>query len=360
MSASIKFNESTFKARNKTEFRAQPEKEFEHRLKTRAHLTYLQDEKLFDVRDPRWAKQTVNGEVCYTHEHEGGTLLVRLKTANGTLNLSHNEDGTLDRHLMDNPGEDTVYTITSKNNGMESNQFFKTSTIGYSSVAIIVAALGMTVALASGLAAAEAAAAAGLVVTAALGIEANVLLPGIGIALAVLAFVGIWIAYELGREIVVNLIYENRSAKTALTLVDSHIYDIPIPDDMSKLPITLNPLNGDDGWEFYDDVVIDADNASKYRGVGVSMKFQKADGTSLIICIRQDIYYYPSYLIKPFKKDEYSWTAFEAYDVMIPGVDRPLSTEDFRWGDLIVKNTLKPDSFNNYKFAGIFSFHDAS
>ena len=360
MSASITFNESSFKARNKTEFRAQPEKEFEHRLKTRAHLTYLQNEKLFDVRDPRWAKKTIDGEVCYAHEYQGGTLLVRLKTADGKLNLTHNEDETFDRHLMDSPGEDTVYTITSKNNGMESYQFFKTSTIGFTSVAIIIAGLGMTVALASGLVAAEAATAAGVAVTAVLGIEANVLVPGLGIALAVLAFIGIWIAYELGREIVVNLIYENRSANTPLTLVDSYVYDIPTPDDISRLPVTLNHLWTDEfGFDYYDAVVINADNESKYRGVGVSLKFQKADGASLIICIRQDIYYDPSYAILPLNPGD-TKGAWDIYEILLPAFGLPLKTEDFRWGNLIVKNTLKPDQFNNYKFAGIFSFHDAA
>jgi hypothetical protein len=46
-------------------FRDQPEIEFQHRLNTRAHFKFLQDEKLFDVSDRRWAKATVDGEVCY-------------------------------------------------------------------------------------------------------------------------------------------------------------------------------------------------------------------------------------------------------------------------------------------------------
>jgi len=357
MSASIKFKESSFKARNKTEFRADPMKEFTHRLNTRHHLKYMQDEKLFDVRDDRWAKHTIDGEVCYAHRYEGGTLIVKLKTADGKLNLSHNEDGTLDRHLMDNPGQNTVLTITSKNNGMESHLIFRTETIAYSSIAIVCAALGMTVALASGLIAAEAAVAAGEVVAATFGIQANVLLPGIGIALAVLALIGMWIAYEIGREIVVNLIYENRSANKALTLVDSHIYDIPIPDDMPKLPVKFNHLcTDDDGFEWYSAVVIDADNENKYKGVGVSMKFQKEDGASLVICIRQDIYKDPHYTIKAFPAGDKT-SAEQVYNDCTSG---GLVTQDTPWGDLVVKNTLTPDPFNKYKFAGIFSFNDAA
>jgi hypothetical protein len=358
MSASIKFNESSFKTRNKTEFRAQPEKEFEHRLNTRHHLAYVQDEKLFDVRDPRWAKHTIDGEVAYAHRYEGGIVLVRLKTADGRLNLSHNEDGTLDRHLMDDDrGQDTVLTITSKNNGMESHIIFKTETIAYSSVGIICAALGMTVFLASGLIAAEAAAAAGVVVATTLGINASVAVPAVGIALAVLALIGMWIAFEIGREIVVNLIYENRSANTPLTLVDTYVYDIPIPDDMPSLPIKFKQLWTDsDGFDWYDAVVIDADNESKYKGVGVSMKFQKADGTSLVICIRQDIHANPNYTIKAFPAGD-TTSAHQVYNECTSG---GLVTQDTPWGNLIVKNTLKPDQFNNYKFAGILSFNDAA
>jgi hypothetical protein len=147
--ASIKFNESTFKVSNKPAFRAQPEIEFQHRLKTRAHLNYLGDTKLYDVRDPRWAKKTIDGEVCYAHEYQGSLLIVRLKTADDTMNFTHNEDGAFDRRLMDTPGENVVYSITSLNTGIESNHFFKADTIGLSSVAIVCAALALTVSLAN-------------------------------------------------------------------------------------------------------------------------------------------------------------------------------------------------------------------
>jgi hypothetical protein len=359
MSATIKFNESTFTVKNLPEYRADPEKEFAHRLQTRDHLKYLQDENLFDVRDPRWAKKTIDGEVCYAHAYENGLLIVRLKTADGKLNLTHNEDGTLDRHLMDNPSENPVYSITSANNNLESYVFFKTSTIGFSSLGIVCFGLAMTYGLASGLAAAEAGEAAGVAVTALLGIDVNVLLPGVGIALAVLAFIGIWIAYEIAREIVVNLNYENRSATMPLTLVDSYVYDIPMPPDIPPLPVTLNHLHGIEGWELYDNVVINADNESKYKGVGVSLKFQKADGSSLIICIRQDIYHQPKYAIVPLNPGD-TTGAWKIYDDLSYSVVAPLKTEDFPWGNLVVKNTLKPDAFNNYKFTGIFSFNDAS
>ena len=41
MKSAIKFNKSTFTVKNLPAFRAEPEREFQHRLKTRAHLAYL-------------------------------------------------------------------------------------------------------------------------------------------------------------------------------------------------------------------------------------------------------------------------------------------------------------------------------
>jgi hypothetical protein len=57
MQAAIKFKESAFTVSNKPAFRDQPELDFKHRLKTKEHLEYLQDQKLLDVRDSRWAKR---------------------------------------------------------------------------------------------------------------------------------------------------------------------------------------------------------------------------------------------------------------------------------------------------------------
>ena len=169
-----------------------------------------------------------------------------------------------------------------------------------------------------------------------------------------LALIGIWIAYEIGREIVVNLIYENRSKDKALTLVDHYLYNLE--DDGPTLPVQLNHLHGDDIFEFYDDAVIDVDNVSKFRGVGVSMKFQKADGSALVICIRNDIYYSPNYTIQAFAPGG-SPTAQQVYDNCKSG---GLIKDDFQWGDLVVKNTLDPGRFNQYTFAGVYSFNDAT
>jgi len=338
---------------NKPEFRAQPEKEFEHRLNTRNHLAYLQDEKLFDVRDPRWAKHTIDGEVCYAHRYEGGTLTLRLKTADGKLNLSHNEDGTLDRHLMDNPGQETVYSITSVNNGMESTHTFNAMNAGMASAPILCLCVAMTVLLANGILAAQVAVAGAAVVATIFGINASVFLPAVGIAIAVLAFIGVWIVYAIGREIVLNLIYENRSANKTLTLVDHRVYNI---GDNPLRPRPLKPLSQKGGWEVYDDVVVNIDNVNKFQGVGVSMKFQKEDGTSLIICIRQDIYKEPHYTIKAFPAGDKT-SAEQVYNDCTSG---GLVTQDTPWGNLFVKNCVDPKGFNNYKFVGIISFHDVA
>jgi len=197
----------------------------------------LQDQKLFDVSDKRWASATVDGEVCYAHEYEGCVLTVRLRTSNGKLNLSHNADGAFDRHLMGNPGENTVYSITSSNNGLESTHTFTVQSAGVASLTIIFAALVFTVNLANATAAAEAAVAAEEAVATFLGVETTVF-PAVGVVVAVLAFIGIWIAYAVGREIMLNITYENRSSKS-IKLVDHYAYNI---GDNSLIPVTLDPL----------------------------------------------------------------------------------------------------------------------
>ncbi|WP_433937358.1 hypothetical protein AB3662_22260 [Sorangium cellulosum] len=350
MQAAIKFNESTFTIKNRSDFRAEPEKEFQHRLKTREHLAYLQDMKLFDVSDSRWAKATVDGEVVYGHEYNGSVLTVRLKTRDGKLTLSHNEDGPLDRHLMDNPGESTVYSITSSNNGLESTHTFAVQSAGVASLTIVFAALVFTVNLANGAAAAQAAIDAGEAVATFCGVETTIF-PGVGIVIAVLAFIGVWIAYAVGREIMLNLIYENRSSKT-ITLVDHYVYNI---GDSKLIDATLSPLQKVGPFDFYSDVVVNIDNYSKIRGIGVSMKFQKEDGSSLIICIRNDIYHDAQYTIAQFPKGD-TTSAEDAYN----RCSGALRTSDFAWGDLIVKNRLDEEGFQKYNFSGIISFHDAA
>ena len=350
MEASVKIDSSAFTIRNAPDFRAHPEREFAHRLKTRDHLAYLQAEKLFDVSSSRWAKSTIDGEVCYGHEYQGCLFIVRLKTANGKFNLNHNEDGAFDRHLLEHPGENTVYSITSKNNGLESTHSFNATSAGMASVPIICVFLALSVALASSLSAAQAATAAGIAVATVFGINVTVV-PVVGLVLAILGFIGLWIAEAIGREIVLNLVYENRSKRT-ITLVDHAVYNI---GDNPLLPATLAPPRKDGIFELYDDVVVCIDNDSKYRGIGVSMKFQKDDESSLVICIRQDIYKDPHYTIVPLAKGD-TTSAQQVYDGCTSG---GLVTEDFRWGDVVVKNRLDPQGFKQYKFAGIIAFNDA-
>jgi hypothetical protein len=351
MSAFVKIKSSTFTIKNTSDFRAQPEKAFEHRLKTRDHLAYLETEKLFDVSNSRWAKKTIDGEVCYGHEYMGCLFTVRLKTANGRFNLSHNEDGAFDRHLLNNPEEHTVYSITSSNNGLESTHTFNAMSAGMASAPIICVLLVLSVALANSVSAAQAATAAALAAATVYGVNVTVV-PIIGIVIAILGFIGVWIAEAIGREIILNLIYENRSKKI-ITLVDHAVYNI---GDNPLLPATLKPPRKDGIFEFYDDVVVCIDNDSKYRGIGVSMRFQREDESSLVICIRQDIYKDPHYTIVALPKGDKT-SAAQIYDNCTSG---DLVTEDFRWGnDLLVKNRLDPQGFKQYKFAGIIAFNDA-
>lgn len=346
----IKFKESGFSIKNKAEFRDKPELDFIHRLKTRDHLEYITSQKLFDVADPRWAKATVDGKVYYAHEYQESILVVELKTSDGRFSLSHNDDGAFDRHLMDNPGENTVYSITSKNNGLESSQTFSSMSAGLSSTGILLAALAFTTSLASGVAAMEAAAYVASAFAATVGVELNVLVPGIGLALAVLAFIGIWIAYSVGREIMLNLVFENRSNKT-ITLVDHYAYNI---GDNQLMPVALPPLQSFPPFEFYSDVVVNIDNYSKIRGIGIAMKFQKEDKTSCLICIRNDIYHVPHYTIATLAKDD-NTSAQDAYN----NCNGDLVTTDFKWGtDLVVKNRLDQKGFGSYNFSGIMAFND--
>ena len=351
--ATINFKHSEFVVKSPPSLRGQPETEFIHRLTTRAHLKYLQDAKLLNVSDSQWSKATVDGEVCYAHKYENSILMVRLKTANGKFNLTQNETGAFDRHLLDNPGEDVVYAITSSNNGLESTKTFSVESAGIISIAIICAALTLTVQLAYGVAAAAAAASAETAVATILGVELSIAVPGVLIVLAVLAFIGIWIAYSVGRDIVLNLCYENRSTTQSINLVDHYVYNIG--DSPLVSPVTLSPLTSVPPFEFYSDVAITIDNYSKIRGIGVSLKFEKEDGTSLVICIRNDIYHRAYYAIQHYPKGDQT-TAKSVYDTC--GGD--LVSADVPWGkDLLVKNRLNPVEFNGYNFSGIISFNDA-
>jgi hypothetical protein len=73
-----------------------------------AHFKFLQDKKLLDVSDSRWAKATVDGEVCYS------VLTVPEKRKMERLTLPITTMGGFDRHLLDNPGENTDCSLTSK------------------------------------------------------------------------------------------------------------------------------------------------------------------------------------------------------------------------------------------------------
>ena len=254
---------------------------------------------------------------------------------------------------MSEPGADAIYSITSSNNGLVSSHTFSVESAGLSAIGIIFAALAFTISLANGIAATAAAAVAGTAVATFCGVSTATLIPGIGIAIAVLAFIGVWIAYGVGREIMVNLIWENRSSK-ALKLVDHAVYNIG--DNPLRAPVALPALQSIPPFEFYSDVVVNIDNNSKIRGIGVALKFEKPDGTSLIICVRNDIYHQAHYSIQSYPKGD-STSAQSAYD----NCGGPLVTTDVPWGsDLVVKNRLNPDGFNNYNFAGIISFHDVT
>lgn len=265
---------------------------------------------------------------------------------------------SFDHFLKNHPGENTVYSLTSSNNGLESTNTISSATVGFSSTGIIIAGLIFTFQAAAATAANAAilAADAAAQIASVIGIEVNVAVPGAGIILTVLAFIGIWIAYSIGRNIILNLIYENRSSKT-LTLVDFAAYNIgsrPIKDrilkPLSEVTIGTPPVT----FDFYDDVVIDLTNYSKYKGVGVSLKFQKPDKTNLIVCIRNDIHKDPHYGISVVDDE----TAESFYE-NCTGSEDDRNFKDYAWGDdIVVKNNLDSEGWKSYNFNGIISFHD--
>lgn len=349
--AEIEATDSAFEIRVPTSLRSQPELEFTHRLQTRDHLSYLKNEKLFDVNDSRWGKKIVDGKTVYFHKFQGCILLATLEHPKFKLNDS---DNTLfDQHLKSNPGEITVFSLTSQNNGIESSHTITLSTVGLASIPIILAGIVLTYNLATGVAAAADAAAiaeaAALVeeeIVEAVGMPLRLSIPGIGIILSILALIGIWVAYLIGRNIILNVIYENRSSKT-ITLVDHSVWNI---GDKKLNNAVLKPVKTVNGIDYYTDVVIDVANDSKYMGVGLSLKFEKEDKTHLIICIRNDIYKQPYYSIAVSED-----TAEQFYNKCNSQLDK----KDFEWGkDLIVKNNLDADGFQHYNFNGIISFHD--
>jgi hypothetical protein len=104
-------------------------------------------------------------------------------------------------------------------------------------------------------------------------------------------------------------------------------------------------------------VVINIDNYSKYRGVGISMKFKKEDGALLVICLRNDIYYSGSYTIAKYPEGDKT-SPQDVYDNCKAALNLD-DFKDFQWGsDLVVKNSLDPAGFGAYNLAGLLTFHD--
>lgn len=347
MSATYEVKSSAFKIKVPSAQRNQPELEFEHRKKTGNHLSYLKNENLFNINDPRWGKKTENGQAIYFHRYEGTLLTVTLE--HPKFKLSHSDNTLFDQHLQDNPSENTVFVLTSKCDGIESTHTMTASTMGFTSVGLVVAGLSFTYGVALGVEAAEAAALAGTEITMVLGMEVNVVAPGVGVVLAILALIGVWIAWAVERNIFINVIYENRSSKT-IKLVEHYAYNIK--DDGKVDKVVLTPFVPDpDGFDSYDDVVFDVANDWKNYGIGLSLKFQKEDGSHLIICFRNDIHYSANYCIAVSNDSP--------YNVYYNCVSGTVSKEDFKWDNVVVKNCIDTEDFKNYKIHGIISFHDS-
>lgn len=322
----------------KSQFRGAPEVEVRHREETRKHLEYISSHKLLNVGGEAWGHHTIGTNDVYAHFYGDHSLkvVVPQKGANADGPTEHI---VVDIHSTDQDGNETRMTMSA-------------GTFGMSEIAIAITCLALVTKVGiSSMLAEDAIVEAGVAAGEAMGEEAveitaaEVLGP-VGIALAILAFIVMLGMYLGARNIALNLRYENRS-KRVLHLVECYAYDL---DDI-KTPVDVKGLHIQDDFDVYDCVSYQNTNESKYKGVGLSLAFTCDGAGRLLICIRNDIYGNPQMNIAVAEQ-----SAQEFYS-NCNGGDKQL-THDVEWGPLIVKNYLDPAGFNDYKFAGIISFHD--
>ncbi len=365
---SITFNDegSRFMMKTPRKYRGQPQLDWDHRMKARAHVGYLQANKLINVENDKvWGKKTYKGQDWYYHTYQGNTMLVTVRSADRQVKLSHQNNASLESFLKDTPAANVIFDIHYIDDGTDyvSTCQMSAMAVGLTSVGLVIAAVGFFAVAAFGGFAIEGAAAA--FIAEAIGMELNVVIPGAGIILCVLAFIGIWLAFELGRNIEVNVIFENRSNQD-LKIVDYSFYNIAedhIPDATKKiyaaiksggLPMRklreipppepdLPPL---DEYDTFDTQVV---NYSKYKGIGLAFKFLDSNNKPITIAIRNDIYKDGYYRVTVDGE-----SAADAYNNADSNYAGPF---EFTWSGGTLKFTLDKVKFHNYNFAGIISFH---
>lgn len=376
--ASITFKDegSNFEMMTPRKYRNDPATAWTHRMKARAHVDFLQSNKFLNVEKAPWGMTTYEGQDWYHHTYEGNTLLITVRSKDGQHKLNHSNNAALENFLKDTPEQDTIFELRYVDDGTDyiSTCQMSALAVGLTSVGLVIAgvALFATAALGTFEVTSEIGIAIGAAVLEATGVELNVVLPGIGVVLIVLALIGLWIAYAIGRNISLNLTFENRS-KQNLKIVDYMLYNLPAdhfkdrkfedikkPGGMPMLGLHESVKGGIpvDSYDTFDVALV---NYSKYKGVGLAFKFTDAANNPFTVAFRNDIYYEGHFLVGTGDNPALVQSAQSAYDnagqaypgaVSVPWYDGQKKAKGY------IRLNLDAAGFHEYKFAGIISFHD--
>lgn len=331
--ASLKINDIKTVVKMKSSFRRNLNAEWNLRQQNQDHLAYLVAEKQWNVTDTRyWASRTDNSVTKYLHFYNDHSIVVSQAVGGEYPN--------------------PVVTIeTSDSDGNICSMFISVEAFSLSSIGLVIGGLA-AVLMAVCNTGPGIAASASAILSEEEGVEAAItfdeVLGTIGFLVAIAALVIIIAVFLAEREIGMQVVYENRSAKRKVTLLDCWTWNLP----NIKTPADLKTLHTIDGFDVYDVASYNHANDRKTEGVGLSLLFQ-CDGLGYAnICIRNDIHKWPVFgvavsenLIEP--KDFY-------YNIPDSGINN-----DLAWGDLLIKNIFNAEQFNNYNLNGIVSFNDA-
>jgi hypothetical protein len=349
-----------------SKYRDRPEFDWAHRMKARDHVSYLMAHKFLDPQKPNseWGEKTHEGEDWYYHEYQGNFMMITVRTEDNRVKFNHKDIASFDTFLEDTPSANVIFDIRYIDNGTDYVSTCQMSglAVGLTTAGLVLAGVAFfCVAAFEGFASEGTIAAA---ILAATGLELNVIIPGAGIILCVLAFIGIFLAYELGRNIEINISVQNRSSQD-LKIVNYYFYNISeenIPkttrDIYQKINdggVTMKKLHEvkEKGLPFpldvYDIFDVQIVNYSKYKGIGLALKFIDSADHPITIAIRNDIYH--DGRLGVFMNGVSAEAAYSGAGLEYTA---PLKHD---WGGGVIKITLDPEKFHKYNFAGIISFH---
>lgn len=329
-SKTLTINDIKNETRMKAEYRNDPSKEYALRQQAHDHLAYIHAEKLWNVKDSRWAhRQNSDGKTTYIHFFNNHAITATLQ----------------------GPVENPIVVIVSDSDyGTMTLQLSMLST-AITEIGLVVGALALFAQIGFYAESVEGAvAAAALALTGVEGSLAEITFAGaagpIGIAIAVLAMIVMLAIYMGERQMILSLRYENRSVRQSVSLLKCWTWNLP---DL-KTPARLAPIHQIGGIDVYDVAVYNHDNARWTEGIGLSLLFQSDEGYANI-CIRNDIYHNPQFAIAtgqtPIDPEDFYYN--------LPSGQ---INQDKKWGNLVIKSYFNPVEFNDYKFNGIISFND--